>query len=45
MVAMLFCHIGGADFVRDISNVLASTTGNLSHLVVGRVPRKSSSLY
>src|SRR5690606_7028049 len=42
LVAMLFCHIGGAASVRDISNGLTSTTGNLSHLGVDRVPSKSS---
>ena len=36
LVAMLFCHIGGAASVRDISNGLTSTTGNLSHLGVDR---------
>lgn len=45
LVAMLFCHIGGAAFVRNISNGLTSTTGNLSHLGVGRVPSKSSLSY
>ena len=45
LVAMLFCHIGGASSVRDISNGLTSTTGNLSHLGVDRVPCKSSLSY
>lgn len=45
MVSMLFCHIGGACSVRDISNGLNSTTGNLSHLGVSRVPSKSSLSY
>ena len=45
LVAMLFCHIGGAASVRDISNGLTSTTGNLSHLGVSRVPSKSSLSY
>jgi len=45
LVAMLFCHIGGAASVRDISNGLTSTTGNLSHLGVDRVPSKSSLSY
>lgn len=45
LVAMLFCHIGGAASVRDISNGLTSTTGSLSHLGVGRVPSKSSLSY
>src|SRR5690606_12163748 len=45
LVAMLFCHIGGAASVGDISNGLTSTTGNLSHLGVDRVPSKSSLSY
>lgn len=45
LVSMLFCHIGGACSVRDISNGLSSTTGNLSHLGISRVPCKSSLSY
>ncbi len=45
LVSMLFCHIGGACSVRDISNGLSSTTGNLSHLGIFRVPCKSSLSY
>jgi len=45
LVSMLFCHIGGAASVRDISNGLTSTTGNLSHLGIDRVPCKSSLSY
>ncbi|HMI01421.1 MAG TPA: DUF4372 domain-containing protein [Pedobacter sp.] len=37
LVCMLFCHIGGTGSVRDISNGLSSTTGNLSHLGISRV--------
>jgi hypothetical protein len=44
-VSMLFCHIGGAESVRDISNGLMSTTGNASHLGISRVPSKSSLSY
>lgn len=44
-VSMLFCHIGGAGSLRDISNGLRSITGNLSHLGVSRVPCKSSLSY
>lgn len=42
---MVFCHIGGACSVRDISNGLSSTTGNLSHLGISRVQCKSSLSY
>jgi len=45
LVSMLFCQIGGAGSVRDISNGLSSTTGNLSHLGIARVPCKSSLSY
>lgn len=45
LVSMLFCHIGGACSVRDISNGLSSTTGNLNHLGISRVPCKSSLSY
>ncbi|WP_134088320.1 IS4 family transposase [Olivibacter sp. XZL3] len=44
-VSMLFCHIGGAGSVRDISQGLRSTTGNINHLGIGRVPCKSSLSY
>lgn len=44
-VSMLFCHIGQADSVRDISNGLMSTTGNLNHLGIKRAPSKSSISY
>ncbi|TWI13033.1 DUF4372 domain-containing protein, partial [Sphingobacterium siyangense] len=38
LVSMLFCHFSSADSVRDISNGLRSTTGNLNHLGVVRAP-------
>lgn len=44
-VSMLFCHIGQANSVRDISNGLMSTTGNINHLGVGRAPSKSTISY
>lgn len=45
LVSMLFCHLSSADSVRDISNGLRSTTGNMSHLGIGRSPSKSSISY
>lgn len=45
LVSMLFCHIGGAASVRDISQGLRSITGNINHLGIGRVPCKSSLSY
>lgn len=45
MVSMIFCHIAGADSVRDISNGLRSITGNRIHLGMEAVPSKSSISY
>lgn len=44
-VAMIFCHLAGADSVRDISNGLRSITGNRIHLGMEAVPSKSSVSY
>ena len=41
-VSMLFCHLSSADSVRDISNGLRSTTGNMSHMGISRAPSKSN---
>ena len=41
-ISMMFCHIGHAGSVRDISNGLRSITGNINHLGFNRVPCKSS---
>ncbi|HQK84478.1 MAG TPA: IS4 family transposase [Atribacter sp.] len=45
LVFMLFCHIGQASSVRDISNGLRSITGNLNHLGLGCAPSKSAISY
>jgi hypothetical protein len=45
LVAMLFCHLSGADSLRDICNGLASCLGKLSHLGVSRAPKKSTLAY
>ena len=45
LIAMLFCHLGQADSVRDISNGLRSITGNLNHLGISRAPSKSTLSY
>lgn len=42
---MLFCHFSSADSVRDISNGLRSTTGNMSHMGISRTPSKSNLSY
>lgn len=45
LVSMIFCHLGQAGSVRDISNGLRSITGNLNHLGMKRAPSKSSISY
>ena len=45
LVSMIFCHLGQAGSVRDISNGLRSITGNLSHLGLKKAPSKSSVSY
>ena len=45
LVSMLFCHIGQASSVRDISNGLRSITGNLNHLGLRCAPSKSAISY
>lgn len=45
MVSMLFCHLGHANSVRDISNGLRSITGNIKHLGCRRAPSKSTISY
>lgn len=45
LVSMLFCHLSSSDSVRDISNGLRSTTGNMRHMGISRAPSKSSISY
>ncbi|MEN5435179.1 IS4 family transposase [Sphingobacterium faecium] len=45
LVSMLFCHLSSSDSVRDMSNGLRSTTGNMSHMGISRAPSKSSISY
>ena len=45
LVSMLFMQFAKANSLRDISNGLASATGNLSHLGVGKPPSKSTMSY
>jgi len=44
-VAMLFCHIGQAKSLREISGGLASAQGKLLHLGVKSAPKKSTLSY
>ncbi|HMG15611.1 MAG TPA: IS4 family transposase [Saprospiraceae bacterium] len=45
LVSMLFCHLGHANSVRDITGGIRSITGNINHLGIERVPSKSSLSY
>jgi len=44
-VSMLFCQFAKANSLREISNGLRSTTGNLNHLGITLAPSKSSMSY
>jgi hypothetical protein len=44
-IAMLFCHLGHAQSLREICGGLAATEGKLKHLGVGRAPRRSTLAY
>lgn len=44
-VSMLFCQLSSADSVRDISNGLRSTTGNMNYTGISRAPSKSNLSY
>ena len=45
LVAMLFCHMGRADSLREICNGLACCQGKLTHLGVAEAPKKSTLAY
>lgn len=46
LVSMLFCHLAKANSLREISNGLRSSTGNLNHLGINnKCPSKSSLSY
>ena len=45
LVSMLFCQFAKSQSVRDISNGLRSTTGNLNHMGIQKAPSKSSVSY
>jgi len=44
-VAMLFCHLGRADSLREICNGLACCLGKLTHLGIGKPPKRSTLSY
>jgi hypothetical protein len=45
LVAMLFCHLGRAQSLREICGGLASAEGKLSHLGIGAAPSRSTLSY
>lgn len=45
LVAMLFCHLGRAESLREICQGLASFSGKLNHLGVDRAPSRSTLSY
>ena len=45
LVSMLFCRFAKRQSVRNISNGLHSSTGNLNHLGIDKAPSKSSISY
>ena len=45
LVSMVFCHLAGADSLREICNGLACCLGKLVHLGVERMPNKSTLSY
>lgn len=45
LVAMLYCHLGHADSLRDICNGLVCALGKMVHLGISRAPNKSTLAY
>jgi hypothetical protein len=45
LVAMMFCHLGKAQSLREICGGLASAEGKLNHLGIDRAPAKSTLSY
>jgi hypothetical protein len=45
LVAMLFCHLGRAQSLREIVGGLASCEGKLQHLGVASAPKRSTLAY
>jgi hypothetical protein len=44
-IAMLFCHLGGAKSLREITGGLAASEGKLRHLGLERAPTRSTLAY
>ena len=45
LVSMLFCHLAGADSLREIVNGLSCCNGKLVHLGIKNPPRRSTLAY
>lgn len=45
LMCMLFCHLSNAQSLRDITYGMCSTTGNLNHIDVRSLPRRSTLSY
>jgi len=45
LMCMLFCHFSNSHSLRDIVHGMCSTTGNLHHIDVRRLPKRSSLSY
>jgi len=45
LMCMLFCHFSNSHSIRDIVHGMCSTTGNLHHIDVRRLPRRSTLSY
>ena len=45
LVALLFCHLGGARSLREIIGGLAASEGKLRHLGIDRAPTRSTLAY
>jgi len=45
LVAMLFCHLGRAQSLREICNGLAASEGKLKHLGIPKAPKRSTLAY
>jgi hypothetical protein len=45
LVALLFCHLGGARSLREIIGGLAASEGKLRHLGIERAPTRSTLAY
>ncbi|MGI6790314.1 DUF4372 domain-containing protein [Aminivibrio sp.] len=45
LISMLFCHLAGADSLREIVNGLSCCNGKLVHLGIKEYPRRSTLSY